>query len=143
MPDDLKQHLDFNQNIIQEFRTNAGKVGGPFEGAPMALLTSTGAKSGKPHTTPLVYMRDGEHVVIFGSMGGAPKHPAWYHNLVAQPRATVEVGTDRYDVNARITSGAERDALFQRQASLIPTFGEYQKKTTRVIPVIVLERVAP
>jgi deazaflavin-dependent oxidoreductase (nitroreductase family) len=134
---------DFNQNIIKEFRANAGKVGGPFDGAPMVLLTTTGAKSGKPHTTPLVCLRDGEQVVVFASMGGAPRHPAWYHNLVAQPRATVEAGTERYDVSARITAGAERDALFARQASIMPQFADYQSKTTRVIPVIVLERAKP
>jgi deazaflavin-dependent oxidoreductase (nitroreductase family) len=130
----------FNENIINEFRANAGKVGGPFEGAPMILLTSKGAKSGRPHTTPLVYMPDGDRVVVFASMGGAPNNPAWYHNLKANPDATVELGTEKFDVKAFITSGEERDRLFSRQVSLIPTFGDYQQRTTRTIPVVVLER---
>ncbi|HEY8173216.1 MAG TPA: nitroreductase family deazaflavin-dependent oxidoreductase [Dehalococcoidia bacterium] len=131
---------DFNQRIIDEFRANAGKVGGPFAGAPMVLLTSIGAKSGQPHTTPLVYMQDGERIVVFASMGGAPRNPAWYHNLVAHSDVSIEVGTERYAAKAVITSGDERDTLFRRQATLIPTFDEYQKKTTRTIPVIALER---
>ncbi len=131
---------DFNTKIIEEFRANAGKVGGPFDGAPMALVTSTGAKSGKPHTTPLVYLKDGNRIVVFASMGGAPKNPAWYNNLAANPAATVEVGTERYDAKAVVTSGAERDELFRRQAALLPAFGEYEKRTTRVIPVVALER---
>jgi len=139
---------EYNQRIIEEFRTNEGNVGGPFAGAPMVLLTSTGANSGRPHTTPLVYLREvdptggpGDRIYVFGSMGGAPKHPAWYHNLKAHPEATVEVGTDRYLVRAVIMKGEERDRLFQNQASLRPQFAEYQQRTTRTIPVIALERV--
>jgi deazaflavin-dependent oxidoreductase (nitroreductase family) len=131
----------FNEKIIEEFRANEGKVGGPFAGAPMVLLTSKGAKSGKPHTTPLVYMPDGERIVVFASMGGAPTNPAWYYNLKANPDATVEVGTEKYAVRAVITTGGERDRLFERQVSLMPTFGDYQKRTTRTIPVVALERV--
>jgi len=130
----------FNEQIIEEFRANEGKVGGPFAGAPMVLLTSTGAKSGRPHTTPLVYLQDGDRIYVCGSMGGAPKHPAWYHNLVANPDASVEVGTEKYPVRAVVTAGEERDRLFQQQASLMPAFGEYQKRTTRTIPVVALER---
>jgi len=130
----------FNDRIIAEFRANAGKVGAPFEGAPMVLLTSKGAKSGRPHTTPLVYLEDAGRIYVFGSMGGAPKHPAWYHNLVANPDATVEVGTESYAVKAVITSGEERDRLFRKQASLLPAFGEYEKRTTRTIPVVALAR---
>ena len=139
---------DYNRNIIEEFRANEGRVGGPFAGAPMVLVTSTGAKSGRPHTTPLVYLREadasggpGERIYVFGSMGGAPKHPAWYHNLKANPDASVEVGTDRYAVRATIMTGDERDRLFQKQASLRPQFAEYQQRTTRTILVIALERV--
>jgi deazaflavin-dependent oxidoreductase (nitroreductase family) len=132
---------DFNTKIIEEFRANAGKVGGAFQGAPMVLLTSKGAKSGKPHTTPLVYLQDGERVVVFASMGGAPKNPAWYHNVSANPDVTVEVGTEKYDAKAIVAKGAQRDELFAKQVALIPTFGEYQKRTTRTIPVVVLERV--
>jgi deazaflavin-dependent oxidoreductase (nitroreductase family) len=131
---------DFNTKIIDEFRANGGKVGGPFEGAPMVLLTTTGAKSGKPHTTPLVYLRDGERLVVFASMGGAPKNPAWYHNLVAHSEASVEVGTEKYPVKATVTSGTERDELFARQKALFPAFAQYEKNTTRTIPVIALER---
>ncbi len=132
---------DFNRKIIAEFRANGGKVGGPFEGAPMVLLTTTGAKSGKQHTTPLVYRQDGARIIVFGSKGGAPTNPAWYHNLVANPDARVEVGTDAYDVRAVITKGEERDRIFNAQAAAMPQFAEYQKNATRVIPVIALERV--
>jgi deazaflavin-dependent oxidoreductase (nitroreductase family) len=131
---------DFNTKIIEEFRANAGKVGGMFNGAPMVLLTSKGAKSGGSHTTPLVYLQDGDRIIVFGSMGGAPKHPQWYRNLVANPDASIEVGAEQYPVKAVVTSGAERDELFQRQASLMPQFAEYAKKTTRLIPVVALER---
>jgi deazaflavin-dependent oxidoreductase (nitroreductase family) len=131
---------DFNKGIIAEFRANAGKVGGRFAGAPMVLLTTTGAKSGQPHTTPLVCMPDGERIVVFASMGGAPRNPAWFHNLRTNADVTVEYGTDEFDARARITSGAERDDLFRRQVERFPQFGEYQKNTTRTIPVIVLER---
>ncbi len=131
---------DFNDGIIAEFRANAGVVGGPFTGAPMVLLTTKGAKSGAEHTTPLVSMPDGDRVFVFASMGGAPKHPAWYHNLVANPEVSVERGTETYRARARITAGAERDELYARQAGRIPTFGEYQQKTTRTIPVIELVR---
>jgi deazaflavin-dependent oxidoreductase (nitroreductase family) len=131
----------FNENIIKEFRENAGKVGGPFQGAPMVLLTSKGAKSGQPHTTPLVYLQDGDRILVFGSMGGAPKHPAWYHNLRANPEATAEVGTEKYNVRADILSGEERDRLFAKQKSVMPVFAEYEQRTTRTIPVIALERV--
>ena len=131
---------DFNTRIIEEFRANAGKVGAPFAGAPMVLLTTTGAKSGRKHTTPLVYLQDGGRIVVFASMGGAPKDPQWYRNLVAHPEATVEVGVDRYEVKAKVMTGAERDDLFRRQAARFPAFDEYQTKTTRTIPVVALER---
>src|SRR5258708_517971 len=107
---------DFNQKIINEFRTNAGKVSGPFAGAPLLLLTSVGAKSGEPRTTPLVYTTDGNRYVILASKGGAPTNPAWYHNLVANPQATVEVGTETVPVKAIVAKGDERDRLFNNQA---------------------------
>jgi deazaflavin-dependent oxidoreductase (nitroreductase family) len=129
---------EFNRAIIEEFRANGGKVGGSFEGAPVLLLTSTGAKSGQRRTTPLMYMPDGERMVIFASKGGAPTNPAWYHNLRANPSATVEVGTDTVDVDAAVTSGEERERLFKRQAELYPQFAEYAEKTTREIPVVAL-----
>ena len=132
---------DFNRNLVEEFRANAGKVTGIFEGAPLLILTTTGAKSGKPHTTPVVYTTDGDRLVIIASMGGAPKSPAWYHNLVANPEVEVEQGTEKFSARATVTEGAERDRLFRAQAALMPNFDDYQKNTTRVIPVVVLERV--
>jgi deazaflavin-dependent oxidoreductase (nitroreductase family) len=131
---------DFNRAIVEEFRTNEGRVGGPFEGAPVLLLTSTGAKSGERRTTPVMYLPDGERMVIFASKGGAPTNPAWYHNLLANPQATVEVGPETVDVNAVVTSGEDRERLFNRQAELYPQFAEYARKTTREIPVVALER---
>jgi deazaflavin-dependent oxidoreductase (nitroreductase family) len=133
---------EFNQKVIEEFRTNGGKVGGMFEGAPMLLLTSTGAKSGRQYTTPVVYTRDGDRLVIIASKAGAPTNPAWYHNLVAHPEVTVEVGTERIPMRAVVTEGEERTRLFDAQAALMPNFAEYAKSTSRVIPVIALERIA-
>ena len=131
---------DFNQRIIAEFRANGGTVGGPFAGAPMLLLTTTGARSGEQRTTPLVYLPDGDRLVVIASKGGAPTHPAWYHNLVAHPDVTVEVGSETLPVRAAVLSGEERDRLYARQAGLRPAFAEYQAKTTRRIPVVALER---
>jgi deazaflavin-dependent oxidoreductase (nitroreductase family) len=130
---------DFNSAIIAEFRAHGGKVGGPFEGAPLLLLTSTGAKSGERRTAPVMYLPDGERMVIFASKAGAPTNPAWYHNLLANPSATVEVGTATVDVDARVASGEERERLFRRQANLYPQFADYAQKTTRQIPVVVLQ----
>ncbi len=130
---------DFNRKVIDEFRANEGKVGGPFEGAPVLLLTSTGAKSGEPRTTPVVYQQDGERMVIFASKAGAPTNPAWYHNLRANPTATVEVGNDTLDVDAIVTDGDERQRLFDRQKELMPQFAEYEQKRTRQIPVVALQ----
>jgi len=133
---------DFNSRVIREFRANGGEVGPPFEGAPLLLLTSTGAKSGAQRTHPMMYLADGPRLVVFATKAGAPTNPDWYHNLVAHPEATVEVGTDRFAVTAQVLSGAERDELYERQAALYPGFGEYQAKTSRTIPVIALERTA-
>jgi deazaflavin-dependent oxidoreductase (nitroreductase family) len=131
---------DWNRRIIEEFRTNKGKVGGPFEGAPLLLLTTTGAKSGQQRTTPLVYMADGDRMLIFASKAGAPTNPDWYHNLVAHPQVTVEVGTETLNVTAVVITGEERDRLYAKQAAINPGFAEYETKTTRKIPVIALER---
>ena len=131
---------DFNKQIIEEFRANGGETFGMFKGRPLLLLTTTGAKSGEARTTPLVYSRDGEKVVIIASMGGAPKHPAWYLNLAANPRVTVELGTEKFEATASATEGAERDGLYAQQAAMMPAFTEYEQKTTRRIPVVVLER---
>jgi deazaflavin-dependent oxidoreductase (nitroreductase family) len=130
---------DFNRAIIDEFRANDGKVGGPFEGAPVLLLTATGAKSGERRTTPVMYLPDGERMVIFASKGGAPTNPGWYHNLRANPSATVEVGSDTVDVQAVVTEGDERERLFRKQAELYPQFADYEQKTTRQIPVVALQ----
>ena len=131
---------DWNSKIIEEFRTNSGKVGGPFEGAPLLLLTTTGAKSGQHRTSPVMYLPDGDRMIIFASKAGAPTNPDWYHNLVAHPEATVEVGTETVAVKAVVTSGEERDRLYAKQAKLNPGFADYQTKTTRQIPVVALER---
>ena len=130
---------DFNQRIIDEFRANGGKVGGPFEGAPMLLLTTTGAKSGQRRTTPLVYLADGDRMLIFATYGGGPTNPDWYHNLLAHPQASVEVGTETLDVRATVVTGAERDRLYAKQVQARPAFAEYETKTTRTIPVVALE----
>ena len=131
---------DWNRKVIEEFHANRGKVGGPFEGANLLLLTTTGAKSGQRHTTPLVYLSDGDRMIIFASKAGAPTNPAWYHNLLAHPQATVEVGTETFDVTASVITGKERDQLYARQSERMPQFAQYQSNTTRLIPVIALER---
>ncbi len=131
---------DWNRQTIEQFRANKGKVGGFWEGKPLLLLTTTGAKSGKKRTTPTMYLHDGDRLLIFASKGGAPSHPAWYHNLVAHPYVTIEVGDETYDAKATVLKGEERDRLYTRQSELYPQFGEYQEKTTRKIPVIALER---
>jgi deazaflavin-dependent oxidoreductase (nitroreductase family) len=133
---------DFNRQIIEEFRANEGRVGGPFQGAPMVLLRTTGARSGEERITPLVYQPVNGDIAVFGSMGGAPRNPAWFHNLVATPEATVEVGTETYPVTARVAEGDERERIWDEQKRVMPGFAEYEGKTTRVIPVIVLERAA-
>jgi deazaflavin-dependent oxidoreductase (nitroreductase family) len=130
---------EFNRKVIEEFRANDGKVGGQFEGAPVLLLTTTGAKSGQQRTTPVVYQQDGERLVVFASKAGAPENPAWYHNLRANPTATVEVGADTLEVQAIVTDGDERERLFRRQIELMPRFAEYEQKTTRRIPVVALQ----
>jgi deazaflavin-dependent oxidoreductase (nitroreductase family) len=131
---------DFNQQIIEDFRANDGKVGGGFEGAPMLLLTTTGAKSGLERTSPLVYFDDGDRWLIFASAAGADHHPAWYHNIVAHPAVTVVVGSETIHAIAVPLEGEERDETYARQVEAMPGFGEYQEKTTRTIPVIALTR---
>jgi deazaflavin-dependent oxidoreductase (nitroreductase family) len=133
---------DFNQNLVNEFRANDGQVGGQFAGSPLMILTTTGAKSGQPRTIPLVYTKDGERIVIIASKGGAPTNPDWYYNLVANPNATVELPGETFQVKAVIAQGAERDRLFNQQAELMPGFADYQRNTTRQLPVVILERLA-
>jgi deazaflavin-dependent oxidoreductase (nitroreductase family) len=134
----MSDFKSFNAGIIDEFRANGGKVGGMFEGAPMLLLTTTGAKSGRPFTTPLVHTTDGDRIVIIASKGGAPSHPDWYHNVVANPEVTVEIGTESFPATASVVEGEERQRLYDAQAELMPNFKEYAEKTTRQIPVVVL-----
>jgi deazaflavin-dependent oxidoreductase (nitroreductase family) len=130
---------DFNRSIIDEFRANGGEVGGPFAGSPMLLLTTTGAKSGQARTVPTVYLPDGDRFVVFASKAGAPTNPDWYHNLVANPAVSVEVGSDRFDADAVVLTSDERDRLFAKQAERYPNFKAYQENTTRVIPVVALQ----
>ena len=129
---------DFNARIIEEFRANDGVVGGMFEGVPLLLLHHTGAKSGQERVNPLAYQRDGDRYVVFASKGGAPTNPDWLYNLRANPEVTIEVGTETLAAVAGEASGEERERLFRTQVENVPQFGEYEKQTDRVIPVIVL-----
>lgn len=135
----MSDREDWNSNIIQEFRTNEGKVGGPFEGAPLLLLHTTGARSGEARINPMMYLPDGDRLAVFASKGGAPTNPDWYHNLVANPDVEIEVGTERRPMRARVAEGEERDRLYEEQSKRYPQFAEYQKGTDRTIPVVVLE----
>lgn len=130
---------DWNAQIIEEFRENDGKVGGPFEGAPLLILHHTGAKSGKERVTPLVYQEVDDEYAIFASKAGAPTNPDWFHNIVANPEVEVEIGTDTIVATARVLDSDERDQIWTRQKELMPNFAEYEEKTDREIPVIVLE----
>jgi deazaflavin-dependent oxidoreductase (nitroreductase family) len=132
---------DFNAAIIDEFRANGGKVGGQFEGAPMVLLHTIGARSGEERVNPLVYQPAGDDLAIFASKGGGPTHPDWYHNLVAHPDVTVELGANTVPVRARLAEGAERERIWSRQKEIMPGFADYEATTSRVIPVVILERV--
>jgi deazaflavin-dependent oxidoreductase (nitroreductase family) len=132
---------DWNTKIIEEFRTTGGKVGGQFAGAPLLLLHSTGAKSGQDRVAPVMYLAEGDDLVVFASKAGADTNPDWFHNLKANPDTRVEVGTDTVAVRARIAEGEERDRLFDRQKAAYPGFADYEAGTDRVIPVVVLERV--
>jgi deazaflavin-dependent oxidoreductase (nitroreductase family) len=129
---------DYNARIIDEFRANEGRVGSSFEGVPLLLLHHTGARSGEPRINPLSYQRDDGRYVVFASRGGAPRNPGWYHNLKANPNATIEVGTDTIEVRASEASGAERERLYRTLAERIPQFAEYERRTARTIPVMVL-----
>jgi deazaflavin-dependent oxidoreductase (nitroreductase family) len=132
---------DRNANIIQEFRANAGKVGGPFAGRTLLLLHTVGAKSGKQRINPVAYITDGDQLVIVASKGGAPSNPDWYYNLLANPLVTVEVGTEQFQVRAAATAEPERTRLYQKMVEMMPGFADYERKTTRVIPVITLTRM--
>jgi deazaflavin-dependent oxidoreductase (nitroreductase family) len=129
---------DFNKGIIEEFRANEGKLSGPFEGAPMLLLHSTGAKSGQERVNPVMYRPLDDGYAVFASKAGMPTNPDWYHNLVANPDASVEVGTETIPVTARVADDAERDPIWSQQKADYPGFADYEQKTTRQIPVVIL-----
>ncbi|WP_369271919.1 nitroreductase/quinone reductase family protein [Streptomyces sp. R11] len=134
---------DFNQQVIDEFRANKGRVGGYFEGARLILLTTTGARTGRRHTTPVGYLPDGaDRILVIASAGGAPSHPAWFHNLLANPQVTIESGAFTYEARAVVLDGEERDRAFTRAVEADPGWAEYQEKTRRVIPVVALHEIA-
>ena len=130
-----------NRNVVEEFRANGGKVGGRWEGRTLLLLHTIGAKSGQERVNPVAYVRDGDHFVVIASKGGAPNNPDWFYNLRASPDVTVEVGSERFQVHARVVADeAERRRLYDKMVEVAPGFADYERKTTRKIPVIVLER---
>jgi deazaflavin-dependent oxidoreductase (nitroreductase family) len=131
---------EHNRAVIEEFRANAGKLGGHWDGRDLLLLTTRGRHTGRPHTTPVVYTRDGERLLVYASKGGYPKHPDWYLNLVADPQVVVEVGPERYAAVGTTITGEERDRLYAAQAARNPAFAGFQERTSRVIPVVALER---
>ncbi len=137
----MSQVKDWNKGVIEEFRANAGKVGGPMEGRPLLLLHHRGAKTGQERVNPVVYLTEGEDFVIFASKGGHPTNPDWYQNLVVNPDATIEVGTETPSVRARVPKRDERDRYWTEIKERIAGFAEYEDKTDRVIPAVVLERV--
>ncbi len=129
---------NWNKAIIDEFRANAGKVGGMFAGKTLLLLHTVGAKSGQERINPVACVTDGDRFVIIASKGGAPTNPNWYHNILAHPKVTVEVGTDQFQVTAAVASEPERTRLYQKMVEVMPGFADYERKTKRVIPVIIL-----
>ena len=131
----------WNAGIINEFRANGGRVGGQFAGAPLLLLHTTGARSGIVRVNPLVYGQDGERIVVIASKAGAPTNPDWYYNILANPTVTVEVGTEQFQARATAVGEPERTHLFEQVATAMPGFAEYQRNTSRTIPVVVLERI--
>jgi len=139
---DTPDYNAFNRSLIAEFREKDGAVTGPFAGSPLLLLTTTGANTGAARTTPLVHSRDGDRIVVIASKGGAPSHPHWFRNLSANPEVTVELPGETFRARARVAEGDERDRLYRAQAAFMPNFDEYAAKTDRLIPVVVLERVA-
>jgi deazaflavin-dependent oxidoreductase (nitroreductase family) len=131
---------DWDRQIIEEFRANGGNVGGPFAGVPVLLLTTTGAKSGQQRTRPLVYLSEDGRIYVFAGNRGAPTNPAWYHNLVAHPDVTVEIGTEKFEARAIVVDSAERDRLGRIQLQKLPALAELQAKITREVPAVLLER---
>lgn len=139
-PVSLEEMLALNRNVIEEFRANDGKVSGMFANEPLLLLTTTGAKSGEKRTNPLVHTLDGDRVVIIASFGGAPKHPAWFLNIRANPEVTIELPGETFTNNALIPTGEERQRIYDQHAAEMPRFAEYQAMTSREIPVVVIPR---
>jgi deazaflavin-dependent oxidoreductase (nitroreductase family) len=137
----MSSRINWNEQIIKEFRRNEGKVGGFFENITLLLLHTTGAKSGQPRLNPVATIVDGDRYVIAASKAGAPTNPAWYHNIVTNPEVTVELGTDKFEARAEVAPEPERTELYKRMAALYPGFAEYERKTDRVIPVITLSRL--
>ncbi|GGT33798.1 hypothetical protein GCM10014713_29440 [Streptomyces purpureus] len=133
--------LGFNDNIISDFRTNAGVLGGPFAGWVLLLLTTTGARSGREHTTPLGFVEDGDRLLVVGSAGGSDRHPDWYRNILVNPTVTVETGTETWQATAVAATGEERDALFAKVVAVAPGYADYQKGTDRILPVVALYRL--
>ena len=131
---------DYNRGVIEEFRANKGKLTGPFEGAPLLLLTTTGAKSGQKRVNPVMALEEGDALYVFASKAGAPTNPDWYHNLRANPEVEVEFGDEHFDALATPVTGPERDRLYAAQVERFPGFGDYQKATERTIPVVELRR---
>jgi deazaflavin-dependent oxidoreductase (nitroreductase family) len=136
----MNNQNDRNAIIISEFRANEGKVGGPFAGRTLLLLHSIGAKSGQERINPVAYVTDGDRFVIIASKGGAPTNPDWYYNIVANPNVTIEVGTEKFLAKASVSTEPERTRLFNKMVEMMPGFADYQKKTNRIIPVIILSR---
>lgn len=137
----MSNQVNWNDAIIKEFRANSGKVGGNFAGKTLLLLHTVGAKSGQERINPVAYVKDGDRYVIIASKGGAPTHPDWYFNILAQPLVTVEVGDDTFQARAAVASEPERTRLYDKMIEMMPGFAEYRQKTTRVIPVITLSRL--
>jgi deazaflavin-dependent oxidoreductase (nitroreductase family) len=131
---------DWNKKIIEEFRANGGKVGGNFEGRTLLLLHTKGAKSGQERVNPVAYTKDGDQLVVIASKGGAPVNPDWYHNIIANPQLIVEVGMEKFEVEAKVAEEPERSRLYDKMVEVMPGFADYKVKTTRKIPVIVLKR---
>jgi deazaflavin-dependent oxidoreductase (nitroreductase family) len=132
---------DWNSKIIEEFRANDGKVGGPFEGAPLLLLHTVGAKTGQQRVNPMMYQAVPDGYAVFASKGGAPDNPDWYHNLRAHPQVSAEIGTRTVELKARVADGDEREKVWTAQKAAYPGFADYEQKTTRQIPVVILEPV--
>ena len=139
----MSEANDWNAKIIAEFRANAGKVGGSFEGSPLLLLHTTGAKTGQERVNPMMYRRVGDNYAVFASKAGAPTNPDWYHNLVANPAVRAEIGTQTVDLTARVAGSDARESIWAAQKADYPGFAEYEAKTTRQIPVVILEPAAP